>query len=81
MTDDSDKQISLVRRITIDEKLEGDLIHILIANLKESVTTFSDNSTYWEEEEELFNGLPSITQTCEVGNSFNLSHNSRCFQL
>ncbi|MBA7675934.1 hypothetical protein ES703_84173 [subsurface metagenome] len=54
MTNDSEKQASLVCRITIDEKLEDDLIRILIANLKDNVTTFSDDSTYWEEEEELF---------------------------
>ena len=53
MTNDSEKQISPVRRITIDEKLEDDLMRILIANLKDNVTTFSDDSTYWEEEEEL----------------------------
>lgn len=54
MTNDSEKQASLVCRITIDEKLEDDLIRILIANLKDNVTTFGDDSTYWEEEEELF---------------------------
>lgn len=54
MTNDSEEQTSLVHRITIDEKLEDDLIRILIANLKNNVTTFSDDSTYWEEEEELF---------------------------
>ena len=53
MTNDSEKQTSPVRRITIDEKLEDDLMRILIANLKDNVTTFSDDSTYWEEEEEL----------------------------
>ena len=54
MTNDSEKQTSLVCRITVDEKLEDDLIRILIANLKDKVTTFSDDSTCWEEEEERF---------------------------
>ena len=48
-----EKQNAPVRRITIDERLADDLIRILIANLKYNKTTFSDDSKYWEEEEEL----------------------------
>lgn len=53
MKNDPEKQTSPVRRITIDEKLADSLIRILIANLKDDVTTFSDDSKYWEEEKEL----------------------------
>lgn len=47
-----EKQTSPVRRITIDEKLADDLIRVLTAELKSSVTTFSDDPDYWGEEDE-----------------------------
>ena len=48
-----EKQTSPVRRITIDEKLADGLFRILVANLKNSVETFGDDSKYWGEEKEL----------------------------
>jgi hypothetical protein len=53
MTNNPKKQTSPVRRITIDERLADGLIRILIANLKDGVATFSDDSKYWEEEKDL----------------------------
>ncbi|MBA7702586.1 hypothetical protein ES703_111355 [subsurface metagenome] len=52
MKNNQNTQTSVVRRITIDERLADDLIRILIADLKDGVTTFDDDSAYWGEEEE-----------------------------
>ena len=52
MNKDPKKQIPPVLRITIDEKLEDDLIRILVAQLNYGEITFSDDSSYWQEEEE-----------------------------
>ena len=43
-----------VLRITIDEKLEDNLIRALAARLKAGVKIFSDDPDYWQEEEELY---------------------------
>ena len=53
MKNTPEKRTWLVRRITIDEKLADGLMRILVANLKSDVTTFDDDSKYWEEEKEL----------------------------
>ncbi|MBA7580224.1 MAG: hypothetical protein GH159_05335 [Dehalococcoidia bacterium] len=46
------KRDSLVRRITIDERLDDSLIRILVADLKANLKTFGDDPEYWEEEKE-----------------------------
>lgn len=53
MTNTPEKHTSPVRRITIDEKLAGKLIRVLVAGLKPDVRAFSDDPTYWQEEEEV----------------------------
>jgi hypothetical protein len=42
-----------VRRITIDEKLASGLMRILVAELKNGIEAFDDDSAYWNEEKEL----------------------------
>ncbi len=42
---------ALVYRITIDEKLEDDLIRVLVASLRGGVGTFDDEPSVWSEED------------------------------
>lgn len=52
MVNDRDAQISLVRRITIDEKLEDGLFRVLITSLGNVTSEFNDDLSYWGEEDE-----------------------------
>jgi len=52
MVNDRDSQTSLVRRITIDEKLEDGLFRVLITSLRNDTTEFNDDLSYWGEEYE-----------------------------
>ena len=54
MSDIGEAQGPLVRRITIDEKLEDGLFRILIASLRDNIMEFSDELWCWNEEREDF---------------------------
>ena len=50
MINDRDSQTSLVRRITVDEKLADGLFRVLITALKDDITEFNDDLLFWGEE-------------------------------
>lgn len=50
MANDRDSQTSLVRRITVDEKLADGLFRVLITALKDDMTEFNDDLLFWGEE-------------------------------
>jgi len=52
MVNNRDSQTSLVRRITIDEKLEDGLFRVLITSLRNDTTEFNDDLSYWGDEDE-----------------------------
>lgn len=54
MVNDKDSQTSLVRRITVDEKLADGLCRVLITALKDDITEFDDDLLFWGEEYECF---------------------------
>ena len=63
MKDDTDKQTSLVLRITIDERLEENLIRVLTTHLKDGVTAFNDDPESWGEEEDILIQKDSYRKT------------------
>jgi hypothetical protein len=50
MAKDRDDREPLVYRITVDEKLDDDLIRILVAPLRADVDAFDDDTAVWGEE-------------------------------
>ena len=54
MMNNRDSQTSLVRRITVDEKLADGLFRVLITALRDDMTEFNDDLLFWGEEYEHF---------------------------
>jgi len=50
---DIDESTSPVLRITIDERLEDNLIRVLTTHLKDGLTAFNDDPECWDDEGEL----------------------------